>query len=95
MLRAASGLANFAAPPAMGSTTPNSGSFTTLVTSGTATINGPIRIGGYTVALLPVGAQGMNAYVTDALAPSFLTAVVGGGSVVTPVFHNGTAWVTG
>ena len=49
---------------------------------------------GYTVAtLLTVGTAGRIAYVTDALAPAFLTVIVGGGAVVTPVFDNGTAWV--
>ena len=48
----------------------------------------------YTVATLPAaGTAGRRAYVTDALAPAFLTAVVGGGAVVTPVFDNGTNWV--
>ena len=35
-----------------------------------------------------------TAYVTDALAPTYLTAVVGGGAIVTPVFYNGAAWVS-
>lgn len=48
---------------------------------------------GFTVATLPAGTQGDFAYVTDALAPAYLTAVVGGGAVVTPVFYNGAAWV--
>ena len=55
----------------------------------------PIQLPGYTVATLPAGVQGMTAYVTDALGPTFLVAVVGGGTVVTPVFYNGAAWVTG
>lgn len=49
---------------------------------------------GYTVATLPTGSQGDKAYVTDALAPTFLGTLTGGGTVVTPVFHNGTAWVS-
>ena len=53
---------------------------------------GVIRLKGYTVATLPAGTQGDTAFVTDALAPAFLTAVVGGGAVVTPVFHDGTNW---
>lgn len=52
-----------------------------------------VRLKGYTVATLPAGTQGDTAYVTDALAPAFLAVVVGGGSVVTPVFYNGTNWV--
>lgn len=52
-----------------------------------------VRLKGYTVATLPAGTQGDTAFVTDALAPAFLTAVVGGGAVVSTVFHNGTNWV--
>lgn len=48
---------------------------------------------GYTVATLPTGIIGAMAYVTDALAPSYMATVVGGGSVVIPVFYNGTNWV--
>lgn len=51
---------------------------------------------GYTVATLPAaGTQGRRAWVTNALAPTFLAAPVGGGAVVCPVFDNGTAWVVG
>ncbi len=46
------------------------------------------------MAALPAGTQGDTACVTDALAPTFLTAVVGGGAVVTPVFYNGANWVS-
>jgi hypothetical protein len=50
----------------------------------------------YTVATLPtVGIPGRRAWVTDALAPTFLTTVVGGGAVVCPVFDNGVHWVAG
>lgn len=52
-----------------------------------------IRMKGYTVATLPSGTVGDNAYVTDALLPSFLTTIAGGGAVVTPVFYNGSNWV--
>ncbi len=54
-----------------------------------------IKTGGYTVATLPAGTVGMRAYVTDATAPTFLGALTGGGTVTTPVFYNGTAWVAG
>lgn len=50
---------------------------------------------GYTVATLPAGVTGMRAHVTDAAALVFLTAVVGGGAIVTPVMYNGAAWVAG
>lgn len=52
-----------------------------------------IRLKNYTVATLPAGTQGDTAYVTDALAPTFLAIIVGGGTVITPVFFNGTNWV--
>lgn len=55
--------------------------------------DGTVRFKGYTVATLPAGVVGDNAYVTDALAPAFLSTVVGGGAIVTPVFYNGTNWV--
>lgn len=49
-----------------------------------------------TVATLPAGAtQGDRAFVTDALAPAWNTAVAGGGAVVTPVYYNGAAWTAG
>jgi hypothetical protein len=49
---------------------------------------------GYTVATLPAaGTVGRIAYVTDALAPAFLTIIVGGGAINSPVFDNGTNWV--
>lgn len=49
---------------------------------------------GYTVATLPqAGQYGRKTFVTDALSPSFLTAVTGGGAVVCPVFDNGITWV--
>lgn len=50
--------------------------------------------GGYTVATLPAGTIGMHAYVTDAVAPTFLGLLVGGGTVTTPVFYNGSSWVS-
>ena len=55
-----------------------------------------VRLGtGYTVATLPAaGTAGRRTYVTDALAPTFLGALTGGGAVVCPVFDNGTAWVS-
>jgi hypothetical protein len=54
-----------------------------------------VRLKGYTVATLPTGTQGDTAFVTDALAPAFNVAVVNGGTVVTKVFYNGTAWIAG
>jgi hypothetical protein len=53
----------------------------------------PARLKGYTVATLPAGTQGDTCFVTDALAPTFLATVVGGGAIVTPVFYNGSSWI--
>ena len=59
-------------------------------------VTGTVRTQGYTVATLPAaGTVGRKAYVTDALAPTFLTVIVGGGAIKCPVFDNGTAWVAG
>jgi hypothetical protein len=59
------------------------------------TIKEPIVGSGYTVATLPTGTIGMRTYVTDALAPTFLGVLVGGGAIKAPAFYNGTAWVAG
>ncbi len=51
---------------------------------------------GYTVATLPAApGRGARAYVTDATAPTFLGTLTGSGTVVCPVFYNGSAWVAG
>jgi hypothetical protein len=53
---------------------------------------------GFTVAALPsppLSGIGTRAYVTNALTPSFGSAVVGGGAVTIPVFYNGTTWIVG
>jgi len=57
------------------------------------TMTGTIELKAYTVSTLPTGVIGAMAYVTDALAPTYMATVVGGGAVVTPVFYNGTNWV--
>jgi len=62
--------------------------------SGKAKFNSTIRLKGYTVATLPTGVEGDTAYVTDALAPTYLVAVVGGGAIKCKVFFNGTNWIT-
>ena len=76
----------------------------TVFASLTTNVSGilPVANGGnglglaYTVATLPAAStQGRRAWVTNALAPTFLAAPVGGGAVVCPVFDNGTAWVVG
>jgi hypothetical protein len=50
----------------------------------------------YTVATLPTCSssfEGQMEGVSDAVSPSYLATVTGGGSVHTPVYCNGTAWV--
>lgn len=66
----------------------------TLLVSSTVKAGATIRLKNYTVATLPTGVQGDTAYVTDATAPTYLGTLTGGGSVVCPVFYNGTAWVS-
>lgn len=67
--------------------------------SGIITSSGPVALSpGYTVATLPSASaalKGAKAYVTDATSPTFLGTLTGGGTVVCPVFCNGTAWVAG
>lgn len=48
---------------------------------------------GYTVSTLPEGTIGLRSYVSDALTPSYLAVVTGGGAVTCPVFYDGTNWV--
>lgn len=66
-----------------------------ITSAGTVTVDKPFRLKGYTVATLPAGTQGDTAFVTDALAPAFGAAVVGGGAGVVPVFYDGTNWIVG
>ena len=52
----------------------------------------------FTVATLPSAATsgaGARTFVTNALAPTFGAAVVGGGAVFTPVYSDGTNWKVG
>jgi hypothetical protein len=54
--------------------------------------------GATTVASLPSAATagiGGRSFVTDALAPTFGAAVVGGGAVKIPVYSDGTSWYVG
>lgn len=83
----------WAAPAAIGAGTPAAGNFTTLGATGAITGSTTVNTGGYTVATLPAGTIGMRAYVTDALAPTFLGILTGGGAVITPCFYNGTNWI--
>ena len=87
-------------PIANGGTGTTSTTFANLTTNVSGILpvaNGGNGLGaGYTVATLPTpGTQGRRSWVTNALAPVFLSAPVGGGAVVCPVFDNGTAWVVG
>jgi len=72
-------------------------SLTTQVSGVLPVANGGTGLGvAYTVATLPAaGTQGRRSWVTDALAPAFGAAPVGGGAVVIPVFDNGTIWIVG
>ncbi len=67
---------------------------TELQVQGACSVLTTLKTGGYTVATLPPGTEGMRAYVTDAVNPSFTGTLTGGGTVVTPVMFNGTAWVS-
>ena len=77
----------------------NAEGVTRIVSSGAfisddITANGLLKLKSYTVATLPAGVQGATAYVTDATAPTYLGALIGGGTVRVPVFFNGTIWVS-
>ena len=65
-----------------------------IAVSSTIKAGATVRLKNYTVATLPAGVQGDTAYVTDALSPTYLGVLVGGGAVKCPVFYNGTAWVS-
>jgi hypothetical protein len=80
---------------AWGSSYSVTGTGTNVVLDNKPTIKEPIIGTGFTVATLPAGTIGMRSYVTDAVAPTFLGALTGGGAIKAPVFHNGTAWVAG
>lgn len=61
---------------------------------------GPVALSpGYTVSALTAltgVVAGDRAFVTDQnSAPTFLGSLTGGGSIVCPVFYNGSAWVAG
>lgn len=66
----------------------------TFTNAGDVRIGATLRTGAYTVATLPAGAQGDRAFVTDALAPVFGAAVVGGGAVGVPVYYD-AGWNVG
>ena len=64
-------------------------------TGGTVVSDKPVRLPSYTVAALPAGVAGDRAFVTNALAPVFGSAVAGGGAVTVPVYYTGAAWFVG
>lgn len=72
---------------------------TTAITLKAATqetiFGAPARLAGYTVSTLPAGNTGDMAYVTDAVACTFLGALTGSGTTVCKVWFNGTAWLGG
>ena len=80
---------------AWGSSYSVTGTGTNVVLDNKPTIKEPIVGTGFTVATLPAGTIGMRTYVTDALAPTFLGILVGGGAIKAPAFYNGTNWITG
>jgi hypothetical protein len=80
---------------AWGSSYSVTGTGTNVVLDNKPIIKEPIVGTGFTVATLPTGTIGMRTYVTDALAPTFLGVLVGGGAIKAPAFYNGTAWVAG
>lgn len=64
--------------------------------TGTLAVGAAIALTGYTVSTLPASpVQGWSAFVTDAVACTFLASLTGGGSAFCPVHYNGSAWVGG
>lgn len=80
----------------LGNNTAVIGNSSTTTTSimGSILATSTVRLKTYTVATLPIAVEGDTAYVTDALAPTYLGTLVGGGSIKCPAFYNGTAWVS-
>lgn len=64
--------------------------------NGFVTTAGTTIIGGYTVSTLPecssITFPGFTAKVTDATSPTYNGTLTGSGSVVVPVFCNGSSW---
>ena len=74
------------------------GNYTTTIGNATTTstkLMGKLVTSTYTVATLPTGTVGSRSFVTNALSPTFGAAVVGGGAVGVPVYHDGTSWKVG
>ncbi|MDP1763168.1 MAG: hypothetical protein Q8L07_04710, partial [Sediminibacterium sp.] len=62
------------------------------VLNGETTMGSVLKLKGYTVATLPTGSVGAICYVTDATGPVYGATLVGGGSVKTVAFYDGTNW---
>jgi hypothetical protein len=69
----------------------------TAGSGGNVIAGGSVYTANNTVAALPsaVGQTGARRFVTNALAPVFGSAVVGGGAVNVPVYSDGTNWIVG
>jgi hypothetical protein len=68
--------------------TPTSGK---TVLSGAVQLQSTLQFTSYTVSTLPAGSDGMTAYVTDAVSPTWHGTLTGGGTVHTPVYYSGSA----
>ena len=67
-----------------------------LAVTGSASFTSTVSTLSTTVASLPTaGTAGRRAFVTDALAPVFGSAVAGSGAVNVPVYDTGAAWFVG
>lgn len=66
----------------------------TTKTATTGQIAAVGALGAYTVATLPTGqGSGTRAFVSDSAAsPTFADTLTGGGSLVVPVYFDGTVW---
>ena len=68
----------------------------TIDASQNITLAGWAKFPVYTVSALPAAGQaGRRAFVSNALTPVVLSAVVGGGAITVPVFDNGSSWIVG
>lgn len=85
------------APASTTGSTQNPQTTALTISSGqVSTFNGLVVLKGFTVSTLPASpAQGSMAFVTDAVACTFLAALTGGSTTYCPVTYNGTAWVGG
>ena len=76
---------------------PATGGCLIISATGVATNNCAFILQGYLVSALPTcnaSRLGMQAYVTDALTPTYNGTLTGGSTTKVPVFCNGTAWTS-